>query len=63
MSEQVLLETACRCAGIVTLFAPMGHFTGVGSHVGCKIASLFARVVALWTNKGLFSAVNSYVSF
>ena len=35
----------------------------MGSHVDSKIASCCARVVALRTNKGLLSAVNSLVSF
>ena len=35
----------------------------MGSHVGSKVASLVARVCALCTNKGLFSAVNQHVGF
>ena len=57
----MLLEMTCCCAGIVTLFATIRHFTGVGSHVASKIT--IARVVALWTNKRFLSAVNSLVSF
>ena len=63
MSEQVPLEITTCGAEIVALLATIWHFTGVGSHVGSKVASLFARVVALGTNKGLLSAVNSCVYF
>ena len=59
----MLLETTRSCAGIVALFAFIRLFTGVGSHVASKGASLFARVVALCTNKGLLSAVNHLLGF
>ena len=35
----------------------------MGSHVDFKVASLVARVVALWTNKGLLSRMSSNVYF
>ena len=63
MSERVLLEMTYCCAGIVTLFAAIRHFTRGGSHVASKLASFFARVVALCTNKGFLFAVNSHVDF
>ena len=63
MSEQVLFEISCHFARVVTLFAIVRPFTGVGSHVDSKVASCCARVVALCASKGLLSAVNSHVSF
>ena len=63
MSEQVPLEITTCGAEIVALLATIRHFTGVGSHVGSKVASVFARVVALCTNEGFLYAVNKHVCF
>ena len=53
-TEMIVIENYCP---IIRLFSR------VDSHVDSKPASLIARVVALWTNKRFFSAVNSHVYF
>ena len=63
MSEDVLLQMTCRFAGIVTLFATIRLFTGVGSKMAFETTSCCARVVALWTTQGFLSIVNQHVSF
>ena len=63
MSEDVPLQMTCRFAGIVTLFATIRLFTGVGSKMAFETTSCCARVVALWTTQGFLSTVNQHVSF
>ena len=63
MGSYVPLKITCPFARKYTLFAAIRHFTRVGSHVASKLASFFARVVALCTNKGFLFAVNSHVDF
>ena len=63
MSEQVLLEITHRCAGILALFATIGLFPWVGSHMDSKGTSFIARIVALCRNKRLLSALNHHVGF
>ena len=53
-TEMIVIENYCP---IIRLFSR------VDSHVDSKPASLIARVVALWTNKGFLSAVKSHVGF
>ena len=53
-TEMIVIENYCP---IIRLFSR------VDSHVDSKPASLIARVVALWTNKGFLSAVSSHVGF
>ena len=53
----------CPCGGIFALFATVRLFSRVDSHVDSKPASLIQKVVPLWTNKRILSAVNSHVGF
>ena len=63
MSEHVPFENMCPCGGIFALFATVRLFSRVDSHVDSKPASLIQKVVPLWTNKRILSAVNSHVGF
>ena len=67
MSEHAPFENMCPCGGIFTLFATVRLFSRVDSHVDSHVdskpASLIQRVVPLWTNKQILSAVNLHVGF
>ena len=53
----------CLCAKIVALFATMGLFFRMGSHVDSEIARCCARVVALCCTVHKQKAVNYHVGF
>ena len=61
MSEQVLLEIACLCAGIVALFAIIRLFSWVGLHVPLEIAYTCAGIIALFATIRFFSWMGSHV--
>ena len=54
MSDQVLLEFTCLCAGKVTLSATIRPFTRVGSQVDSKTATFCAGIGALGAMKYCF---------
>ena len=66
-SKHAPFENMCPCGGIFALFATVRLLSRVDlhvdSHVDSKPASLIQRVVPLWTNKQIISAVNSHVGF